>query len=142
MTPIRVFYFCIGWVFFGTGLIGAFVPVLPTTIFMILSLWMFSKSSQRFHDWLYTHNQFGPALQRWHQYRVIPICAKLTAVSMMSLSFIIVLMYSNLPWWGMSLIGVFLLYAACYVTSKPSRVPEGENDVKHLQPVEGNQVLK
>jgi len=52
MKPL---YFLLGWCFFGLGAVGTVVPGLPTTPFMLLALWAFSKSSQHFHDWLYTH---------------------------------------------------------------------------------------
>ncbi|MFO7602891.1 MAG: YbaN family protein [Gammaproteobacteria bacterium] len=127
-TSLRVMYCALGWLFFGTGLVGAFLPVLPTTPFMILALWMFSKSSARFHAWLYHHRLFGPALQKWQQYRVIPARAKLASVSMMSISFIYMLIYSPVSWWLQGLIGLLMLYGAGYVLSKPSRPPAGMHD--------------
>lgn len=120
---VRAGYCFLGWLFFGTGLVGAFLPVLPTTPFMILALWMFSKSSERFHQWLYHHRLFGPSLQKWQQHRVIPFKAKLLSVSMMSLSFVYMLIYSPVSWKMDVLIGVLMLYGAGYVLSKPSRPP-------------------
>ncbi|MGD8483728.1 MAG: YbaN family protein [Thioalkalispiraceae bacterium] len=125
----RVFkscYFALGWLFFGTGLVGAFLPVLPTTPFMLLALWMFAKSSQRFHHWLYHHPLFGCPLQQWHTHRVIPLKAKLASVTMMSLSFIYMLFYSPVPWWMDILIGLFMLYGAWFVLSKPSKAPSDD----------------
>ncbi len=113
-----------GWVFVGTGVVGAFLPVLPTTPFMILALWMFSKSSKRFHDWLYNHRIFGPSLHKWQQYRVIPPVAKLASVSMMLASFSYLVFVSSVPVWGVILTGLVMTSAAWFVLSKPSRVPE------------------
>lgn len=113
-----------GWVFFGTGVVGAFLPVLPTTPFMILALWMFSKSSERFHQWLYHHKTFGPPLQRWEENRVIPWEAKATSVTMMSISFIFMVIYSPMPWWSHALVATLMLYGAWFVLSKPSHPPE------------------
>ena len=84
--PARWVYFGLGWAFFGLGALGALLPVLPTTPLMILALWAFSKSSARFQHWLYRHRVFGPPLQRWHEYRVIPTSAKLAAVGAMAAS--------------------------------------------------------
>lgn len=124
MLSLRFLYFCLGWLFFAIGVAGAFLPVLPTTPFMLLALWMFSRSSQRFHDWLYQHRIFGPPLQRWQQYRVIPWTAKAVSVSMMSISFVLMVMYSPMPWWSHLLVGIVMLYGAWFVLSKPSFIPE------------------
>lgn len=126
MQSLKPFYFSMGWVFFGTGVVGAFLPILPTTPFMILALWMFSKSSDRFHYWLYHHRIFGPPLQRWHKHRVIPWPAKMASVSMMTASFILMLIYSPMPWWNHVLVGLLMLYGAWFVLTKPSYAPDDE----------------
>ncbi|MGD8783396.1 MAG: YbaN family protein [Thioalkalispiraceae bacterium] len=133
MRSFKPFYFSLGWVFFGTGVVGAFLPVLPTTPFMILALWMFSKSSDRFHDWLYNHRVFGPPLQRWHEYRVIPWPAKMASVTMMTASFVLMVLYSPMPWWSHALVGLLMLYGAWFVLSKPSFAPEQNNRSPRLK---------
>ena len=55
------------------------MPLLPTTVFLLVALWAFSKSSPRFHDWLYRHPRFGPALRAWRRDRAIPLPAKIWA---------------------------------------------------------------
>ena len=123
LLPLKPFYFILGWLFFTAGFIAIFLPVLPTTPFMILALWSFSNSSQRFHDWLYEHRTFGPPLQRWRQYRVIPLSGKLLSITMMSASFTYILIFRELAWWIYTLTGALMLYAAWFVLSKPSRPP-------------------
>ena len=85
----RWIYFSIGWLFFGLGVVGAFLPVLPTTPLMIIALWAFSKSSERFETWLYKQRIFGPPLQRWHKYRVISAPAKMASVGAMAASLLL-----------------------------------------------------
>ena len=123
MRPLKPVFFTLGWVFVGTGIVGIFLPVLPTTPFMLLALWMFSRSSDRFHNWLYSHPLFGPPLQRWHEHRVIPPMAKLASVSMMVLSFIYMAIWTVLPAWALLPIGLLFLYGGWFVLSKPSRIP-------------------
>ena len=56
----RALFLVLGILFFATGVIGVFLPVLPTTPFMLLALWAFSNSSQRFHDYIWNHKRYGP----------------------------------------------------------------------------------
>lgn len=116
----RTLYFILGWCFFGIGGIGVFLPVLPTTPFMLLSLWAFSRSSQRFHDWLYHHRFFGPPLQQWKQYRVIPRAAKIMAITMMLLSCGYLLFFSSIHD-GIKAAAILpMLYGMYFILSKPS----------------------
>jgi len=121
MKPV---YFSLGWLFFSLGVVGVFLPVLPTTPFMILALWFFSKSSERFHHWLYNHRLFGPSVKLWDDYRVIPLPAKIVAVSFMMISMSVLVVFSTLENWIKVMTAVFMLYAAIYILGKPSRPPE------------------
>ena len=114
----------LGWCFFGLGAIGALLPGLPTTPFMLLALWAFSKSSRRFHDWLYAHPVFGPPLQQWRSHRVIPGKAKLLAVTTMALSFTYLTFFTSVDTWVKILTALVMLYGAAFILSKPSRLPE------------------
>ncbi len=73
------------------GILGVFIPGLPTTIFLIIALWAFSRSSDRMKLWLWNHPKFGPGLQAWHLHRVIPMRAKISAVVVMSISMVILI---------------------------------------------------
>lgn len=121
---MRIIFFTLGWLFFSLGLLGAFLPVLPTTPFMILALFMFAKSSERFHQWLYHHRVFGPPLQKWHEHRVIPLRAKVFSITMMSLSLTYVILFSPAPVWMVVVTALLMGYGAWFILTKPSRVPE------------------
>ena len=120
---MRHFYFALGWLFFGIGAVGAFLPVLPTTPFMLLALWAFAKSSPRFHDWLYRHRLFGPPMQQWTRYRVIPLPAKVMSVSMMSASLGYLVFFTEQPLYISMLVAAGMLYAAWFILTKPSVAP-------------------
>jgi len=124
---MRPVYFLLGWCFFGLGAVGTVLPGLPTTPFMLLALWAFSKSSQRFHDWLYAHPLFGPPLQQWRSHRVIPGKAKLLAVVTMAVSFVYLAFFSGVSAWLKALTALVMLYGAAFILSKPSQVPERPN---------------
>ncbi len=83
MTPkaLHWTYIGVGWVFTGLGIIGAFVPVMPTTPFLLVALWAFSKSSPRLQKWLLEHPRFGPTLRDWHKYGAIRSSIKVVAIT-------------------------------------------------------------
>jgi len=120
-TMSRALFLIVGLACVGLGLLGAVLPVLPTTPFMIVALWCFARSSERFHDWLYNHRLFGPPLQQWDQFRVIPPAVKFTAISAMAISMVLVILYSSAPWYALAAMAVWLGATAWYILSKPSR---------------------
>ncbi len=126
-------YFSLGWLFFAIGILAAFIPVIPTTPFMILALWAFSKSSKRFHHWLYHHRIFGPALQKWDQYQVIPLVAKIFAISAMLISLLYLIFYSGVNHWIILSAAIFMTVAAVYILSKPSNVPQQEKEQESVK---------
>ncbi|HEY9580936.1 MAG TPA: YbaN family protein [Rhizorhapis sp.] len=69
----------LGFIWVGIGAVGAFVPLLPTTIFIILALGCFARSSPRLEHWLLNHERFGPALRAWRDQRAISRSAKRAA---------------------------------------------------------------
>ena len=120
MKPL---YFTFGWLFFGVGFAGAFLPVVPTTPFMLISLWCFSRSSPRFHNWLYNHKFFGPPLQQWNDYRVIPLAAKILAVFFMSGALVFLYFFAELPQWITITSTAIIGYGCWFILTKPSRAP-------------------
>ncbi|KXK50200.1 MAG: Inner membrane protein YbaN [Chlorobi bacterium OLB5] len=54
-----------GFVLVGIGILGMFLPLLPTTIFFILAAWCFARSSEKFHKWLHTNRVFGKYLRNY-----------------------------------------------------------------------------
>ena len=124
----RWIYLGTGWLFFGLGVAGAFLPVLPTTPLMIIALWAFSKSSERFQDWLYNHPVFGPPLQRWHRFGVISVTAKMAAIGAMAASIAYLIFFTSTPLPVLIATGGLMVLGACYILSKPSAVPAAEEE--------------
>lgn len=123
LTVTRILLLILGWTFLALGIVGAFLPLLPTTPFLILSLWAFSRSSQRLHDWLYHHRLLGPRLQDWRANRVIPLRVKLTAWGAMAASLAYATFVTRAPWPLLLGMAVVMLIGVVYVARCPSRPP-------------------
>ena len=78
--------FLLAWFFLAVGFIGIFVPLLPTTPFVLLSLVLFSKSSPKFVDWIEAHPKIGPPILDWKRHRVIRLKPRLLATFMLASS--------------------------------------------------------
>ncbi|NUO85352.1 MAG: YbaN family protein [Cupriavidus sp.] len=83
---LRAAWVALGGLCLLLGVVGIFLPVLPTTPFVLLAAACFARGSQRFHEWLLGHPRFGPLVSDWQRHRSIPFKAKCLALSMMWLS--------------------------------------------------------
>lgn len=84
MLAARTLYVVIGLVSVGLAALGALLPGLPTTVFLLIALWAFSRSSARLHGWVRRMPLFREALvhvERYHEERTISRGVKLVAVS-------------------------------------------------------------
>jgi uncharacterized membrane protein YbaN (DUF454 family) len=61
------------------GIAGAFLPVLPTTPFLLLAAWAAGKGWPQFEAWLVAHPRWGPPIRRWRDHRAVPRSAKWAA---------------------------------------------------------------
>lgn len=91
-TSLRFIVMTAGWISLILGIIGIFLPLLPTTPFVLLSAACFSKSSPRLYRWLINQPRLGPMIRNWEQHGSISQSAKVTAtvlmISLFSLSFL------------------------------------------------------
>ncbi|MGE6791750.1 YbaN family protein [Pseudomonas guineae] len=83
---IRYALLAIGWLSVALGVIGIFLPVLPTTPFLLLAAACFMRSSKRFYLWLVNHRQLGPWIVDYLEGQGIPLKGKVYAISLMWLS--------------------------------------------------------
>lgn len=89
-NPIyRKFLFTVGCLSTVAAVIGAFLPLLPTTPFVLLAAWCFYRSSPKAHAWLAHQPVLGPALQDWQKNRAISRKTKIIAISAILISVVV-----------------------------------------------------
>lgn len=103
------------------GMIGIILPVMPSTIFFILALACFSRSSPRLQRWLLSHPRFGAGLSLWQQHKVIPPVAKKYAVIGICIGFIALLLTAA-PLWVKALVAIIDVAVITYIVTRPSRL--------------------
>ena len=81
---VRLVFLLLGLGFVAIGVAGIFLPVLPTTPFMLLAAACFARSSERFYHWLLNHRIFGHTVREWQQHRSIPRRTKWFAIITMA----------------------------------------------------------
>jgi len=83
---LRPVWLAAGVLSLATGIVGAFLPLLPTTPFVLLAAFCFSRGSERWDQWLVHHPRWGPMVRDWRVHRAVPRRAKQLATAMMTLS--------------------------------------------------------
>lgn len=106
-------------VLFALGVLGAFLPLLPTTPFMLAALALASRGSPRFAAWIRANRYAGPAIRNWENERAISARAKLAAIAMIALS-------AAMVWWhvdhALLAVGVtaMLCAVALFLVTRPT----------------------
>lgn len=100
------------------GIVGAFLPVLPTTPFLLVAAWAGSKGWPQLEAWLLAHPRWGPPIRRWRDHRAVPRNAKWLASVTMAVS-IGVLALSNAPMALKLAVPLFLLIVATWLWRRP-----------------------
>lgn len=118
---LRLIYLIVGGLCTAVGIVGVFLPVLPTTPFLLIALWAFSKSSPRLRNWLYHHPRYGRTLQEWFEYGAISVRVKIIACVAMLCS-LPVIYYVSGSLIAVSVHGTIILLTAIFILSRPSRV--------------------
>jgi uncharacterized membrane protein YbaN (DUF454 family) len=118
----------------GLAYIGMITPGIPTTTFLLLALWCFSKGSPALHQWIYDHPRFGIYVRNWSEKRIYPKKAKYMMM------FFCVLSLAWMIYAGVSLIGIlatatFMLFWIVWAWRYPSSEAE-----HYIRTIEGKKI--
>ncbi len=109
----RWLFVALGWFFVGLAVLGAILPLLPTTPFLLLASYFFVRSSPRLNAWLLRSKLFGPFLRNWQKHRAVSRRVKITALTILPVVVVASATLGNLPWY---LIVLLLVLAAIGMT--------------------------
>jgi uncharacterized membrane protein YbaN (DUF454 family) len=97
-TIVRIAYLVIGFASLALGIVGAFLPLLPTVPFMILAAFCFARSSRRMERKLLENPAIGPHILAWRERGAISRKGKIAAMAAFAASAAIGLLTLSLPW--------------------------------------------
>ncbi len=83
---LRGVWLVLGLLFTGLGFVGAFLPLMPTTVFLLIAAFFFARSSPRFYAWLLNNRMFGSLIRDWRAGLGMPLRAKILAVTLITLT--------------------------------------------------------
>lgn len=108
---VRALFIGCGVIALLVGVAGIFLPVLPTTPFVLVAAACFARSSVRMHDWLLSHRIAGPIIRAWHEHRSMPPGIKPWAFVLMGLSFGLSLLAMESLWHQIMLVLLAMVLA-------------------------------
>ena len=97
---MKTLYIVIGTISLALGILGIFLPLLPTTPFLLLTAALYFKGSFRLYNWLLNHRYFGPYIRNYRENKAIPLRAKIVSLVLM---------------WGTMLYCIFFLIPLIWV---------------------------
>ena len=98
-NTVRVLLIASGTLCVALGILGIFVPVLPTTPFLLLAAFCYARSSERFHRWLLGNHWFGQYIKNYQQGRGIPLRDKILTLIVLWLTLSFTVLVAAPAWW-------------------------------------------
>lgn len=119
-SPAKTLYLVFGFLFVAIGAVGVVLPLLPTTPFLILAAFCFSRGSEKWHRWLLSNPTFGPSIRDWESHGIIRLPAKRLATLLIAVSFTSLWFAIGAPVWAklcMVSVGALVLV---FIWTRPS----------------------
>jgi uncharacterized membrane protein YbaN (DUF454 family) len=96
---VKNIYIILGSVSLGLGIVGVFLPVLPTTPFLLLTAALYLKGSPRLYDWLINHRYLGPYIRNYRENKAIPLGTKIVSVTLLWVTILASAFLAIEVWW-------------------------------------------
>ena len=122
-SRFRWAWWLLAYLSLGIGIVGIFVPGLPTTVFILVAAYAASRGSDRLHRYLLQHPRFGPAIRDWQAHGAVSRRAKWTATLAMAVSasilLVIMLSVGSHRWWMAALPIACMATVAAWLWMRP-----------------------
>ncbi len=118
---LRTVFVLAGWISLLLGLIGIFLPILPTTPFVILAAYFFSKGSTRLHQWLISRPHLGRMVLEWERHGIIRMRAKIVSTVVIIPLFAYTLGWVNVPLAIKAIVAAIGVAVLTFIWSRPSQ---------------------
>lgn len=120
-ATVRWLLIVAGVVATALGIVGAFLPVLPTTPFLLIAAACFARASPKLDRRLTGSKTFGPMIVEWRTHRAIPWRTKLVALGLMSAMIAVSATWFVEPWWAKALLVAVGVATGAWLWRIPSR---------------------
>lgn len=130
--PLRIALLVAGFACVGLAALGVFLPLLPTTPFLLVAAACFARSSPRFYRALLGNRVFGPLIRDWREHRAVPLRAKILAITAITLVLGSTILFSvPIPavQIGLAAFGIGL---CIWLWRLPTRAPEAQGPTQKL----------
>lgn len=117
--PVRLIYMLAGLLMTAVGIVGIFLPLLPTTPFLLIAVWCFSRSSPRLEHWLLSHRTLGPPLANWRREGAISARTKFVAISLIVASYGFFYYRTQPSLLLATVVGLILSASAFFILTRP-----------------------
>ena len=115
---MRIFLIIVGSVSLVLGVLGIFLPMLPTTPFLLLSAAAWVKASPSLYEWLINHRVFGEYIRNFREHRAIPLRVKIVSVSLvwLTIGYCIIAVVDEW-WWAQVLMALLATAISWHILS-------------------------
>lgn len=114
---MKIVFIIIGSIAFALGIIGIFLPLLPTTPLLLLAVALYFRSSPRLYEWLLNHPYFGRYIRNFRESRAIPLHAKIVSISLLWLTMGYCIVAVVEPLWLRIVLGVLAVAITIHILS-------------------------
>ncbi|MFV0284048.1 MAG: YbaN family protein [Castellaniella sp.] len=123
---IRALLTFLGSLSLALGVLGIFLPLLPTTPFLLLAAFCFLRGSPRMHAWLMSHHILGPYIRDFQTGRGIPLRSKCVTLTLMWVSLALSAWIMPVPWtrWFLLIPGIGVTIYLWRLPTRPSGDPD------------------